>query len=220
VIREYLMSDLLKQIADRLDSYDPENVSGVLEDVKEAVAQGFAPGEILGKGLLAGLSRVGAKFKLGEVFIPEVLIVARAVRESMGLLSPHMIQGEIKPRGRIVLGTVKGDLHDIGKNLVGIMLEGAGLEIIDIGTNVPAERFIESVKENDADIVGLSSLLTTTMMEMKTVIGAFKSAGLNTKIIVGGAPITQEFANEIGADAYAVNAGDAVEKVADLLGSN
>ena len=184
------MSDLLKQIADRLDSCDAQNVSGVLEDVKEAVAQGFAPGEILEKGLLAGLSRVGAKFKLGEVFIPEVLIVARVVRESMGILSPHMVQGEIKPRGRIVLGTVKGDLHDIGKNLVGIMLEGAGLEVIDIGINVPAERFIEAAKENDADIVGLSALLTTTMMEMKTVIGAFKSAGLNTRIIVGGAPIT------------------------------
>ncbi len=214
------MSDLLKQIADKLDSCDAQNVSGVLEDVKEAVTQGFAPGEILKKGLLAGLSRVGAKFKVGEVFIPEVLIVAKVVHESMGILRPHMIQGEIKPRGRIVLGTVKGDLHDIGKNLVGIMLEGAGLEVIDIGINVPAERFIEASKENDADIVGLSALLTTTMMEMKTVIGAFKSAGLNTRIIVGGAPITQEFADEIGADAYAVNAGEAVEKVADLLGSN
>jgi 5-methyltetrahydrofolate--homocysteine methyltransferase len=120
----------------------------------------------------------------------------------------------------IVLGTVKGDLHDIGKNLVGIMLEGAGLEVIDIGINVPSERFIEAANENACDIVGLSSLLTTTMREMKTVIEAFKSAGMNTKIIVGGAPITPEFADEIGADAYAVNAGEAVEKVAGLLSTD
>lgn len=218
MVRKYLMSNLLEQIADKLASCDAPKVSEALEDIKEAVNQGFAPGEILEKGLLAGLSRAGAKFRVGEVFIPEVLIVARVVRESMSILRPRMIPGEFKPRGRIVLGTVKGDLHDIGKNLVGIMLEGAGLEVIDTGINVPAEKFIEAAKENNAEIVGLSALLTTTMSEMKTVIAAFKSAGMNTRIIIGGAPITQEFADEIGADAYAVNAGEAVEKVEDLLG--
>ena len=211
------MSDILKEIADKLDSCDAQSISGVTGDVKKAIAQGLTPGEILENGLLAGLSRVGVKFKADEIFIPEVLISARALHESMDILRPLMTQEDIKHRGRIVLGTVKGDLHDIGKNLVGIMLEGAGFEVIDLGINVPSEKFVQAAKENTPEIVGLSALLTTTMMEMKTVIGALKSAGLNTRIIVGGAPITKEFADEIGADAYGQNAGDAVEKVAELL---
>ena len=214
------MKDLLIKIADKLESCDAQSIPGVLENVKEAVAQGFAPNEILENGLLAGLNRVGVKFKDGEVFIPEVLIAAKALHKSMDILRPHMTQGDVKYRGRIVLGTVKGDLHDIGKNLVGIMLEGAGLEVIDLGINVPSEKFIESAKDNNPEVVGLSALLTTTMMEMKTVIEAFKSAGLNTKIIVGGAPITEKFADEIGADAYGYNAGDALEKVKGLLPAN
>jgi 5-methyltetrahydrofolate--homocysteine methyltransferase len=212
-----MMSDILREIADKLDSCDREKIVEVLEDVREALAERFTPNQILENGLLAGLSRVGAKFKAGDVFIPEVLIVARAVHGSIDIMRPLMTQGEIRYRGRIVLGTVKGDLHDIGKNLVGIMLEGAGFEIIDIGINVPAERFVEAVKENNAEVVGLSGLLTTTMNEMKTVIDLFKSEGFNTKIIVGGAPITQEFSEKIGADAYAPDAVEAVEKVADLL---
>lgn len=214
------MSDILKEIADKLDSCDAQSISGVTGDVKEAIAQGLTPGEILENGLLAGLSRVGVKFKADEIFIPEVLISARALHESMDILRPLMTQEDIKHRGRIVLGTVKGDLHDIGKNLVGIMLEGAGLEVIDLGINVPSDKFVEAAKENTPEIVGLSALLTTTMMEMKTVIGALKSAGLNSRIIVGGAPITKEFADEIGADAYGQNAGDAVEKVAELLAAD
>jgi 5-methyltetrahydrofolate--homocysteine methyltransferase len=212
-----MMRDILREIADKLDSCDREKIVEVLEDVREALAERFTPNQILEDGLLAGLSRVGAKFKAGDVFIPEVLIVARAVHGSIDIMRPLMTQGEIRYRGRIVLGTVKGDLHDIGKNLVGIMLEGAGFEIIDIGINVPAERFVEAVKENNAEVVGLSGLLTTTMNEMKTVIDLFKSEGINTKIIVGGAPITQEFSEKIGADAYAPDAVEAVEKVADLL---
>jgi 5-methyltetrahydrofolate--homocysteine methyltransferase len=212
-----MMRDILREIADKLDSCDREKIVEVLEDVREALAERFTPNQILENGLLAGLSRVGAKFKAGDVFIPEVLIVARAVHGSIDIMRPLMTQGEIRYRGRIVLGTVKGDLHDIGKNLVGIMLEGAGFEIIDIGINVPAERFVEAVKENNAEVVGLSGLLTTTMNEMKTVIDLFKSEGINTKIIVGGAPITQEFSEKIGADAYAPDAVEAVEKVADLL---
>jgi 5-methyltetrahydrofolate--homocysteine methyltransferase len=212
------MGALLEQIADTLDSRGGRKmISDVMEKVKEAWAQGFGPNEILEKGLLAGLARVGAKFKVGELFIPDVLIAAKAIHESMGILKPLMTQGEMQYRGRVILGTVQGDLHDIGKNLVGIMLEGAGMEVIDIGINVPTGNFIASAIENKPDIVGLSALLTTTMAEMKTVVEAFKSEGLKIPIIVGGAPITQEFANEIGADAYGENAGDAVEKVAKLL---
>ena len=211
------MNDVLNEIADKLDSCDAQEISEVSEDVKRALTQGLTPGQILEDGLLKGLSRVGAKFRTGQVFIPEVLVVAKAVHRAMDIMRTVLKQVEIKLRGRIVLGTVKGDLHDIGKNLVGIMLEGAGYEIIDLGINVPAEKFVEAAKESDPEIVGLSALLTTTMDEMKTVIDLFKSQGLNTKIIVGGAPITREFSEKIGADAYAANAGEAVEKVAELL---
>src|SRR4030043_154639 len=209
-----MMNDVLKEIADKLDSCDAQRISELTEDVKKAIAQGLTPNQVLENGLLKGLSRVGVKFKVGEIFIPEMLVVARAVHESMDIMRRFMVREEIKHRGRIVLGTVKGDLHDIGKNLVGIMLEGAGYKIIDLGVNVPTNRFVEAVKENSAEAVGLSALLTTTMNEMKTVIELFKSEGLNTKIIVGGAPITREFAEKIGADAYAANAGEAIEKVA------
>lgn len=211
------MNDILREISEKLDSCNAQKILEVSEDVKKALSQGLTPNQILEDGLLDGLSRVGAKFKAEEVFIPEVLIVARAVHRAMDIMRPLMTQGEIKHRGQIVLGTVKGDLHDIGKNLVGIMLEAAGYEIIDLGINVPEERFVEAVKENNPQIVGLSALLTTTMNEMKTVIDLFRSQGLNTKIIVGGAPITQEFSEKIGADAYAANAGEALEKVAGLL---
>jgi 5-methyltetrahydrofolate--homocysteine methyltransferase len=139
------------------------------------------------------------------------------VHDALGILRPHLTKGEVIYRGKVVLGTVQGDLHDIGKNLVGIMLEAAGFKIIDIGINVPSAKFVETVQKHGADIVGLSALLTTTMSEMGKVIEQIQSAGLDTKIIVGGAPITQEFADKIGADAYAVNAGEAVDKVIELL---
>jgi len=211
------MTEILAVIAEKLDSCDRPNILTIPQDIQDAIDQGLAPDEIIENGLLEGLNRVGAKFKVGDVFIPEVLVVARAIHQSMQTLRPLLKNGKARHRGRIVLGTVKGDLHDIGKNLVGIMLEGAGFEIIDIGINVPPEKFIQAAKEKQADIVGLSSLLTTTMMEMQTAIESFKEAGLKTKIIVGGAPVTQEFAAKIGADAYAVNAGDAVEKVTAML---
>lgn len=211
------MGNILNEIADNLETCNGQILLKTLEDVKDAVNQGISPYQILEEGLLEGLNRVGAKFKVGEVFIPEVLAVAKAIHLSTDFLRPLMTQEKVKHRGKILLGTVQGDLHDIGKNLVGIMLEAAGFEIIDIGTNVPAGSFVESAKENHVEIVGLSSLLTTTMNEMKIVIEEFKSSGLNSKIIVGGAPVTQEFADKIGADAYAINAGEAVEKVTDML---
>ena len=211
------MGNILNEIADNLETCNGQKLLNTLEDVKDAVNRGLSPHQILEKGLLEGLNRVGAKFKVGQVYIPEVLAVAKAIHLSMDFLRPLMAPEKVKHRGLILLGTVQGDLHDIGKNLVGIMLEAAGFEIIDIGINVPASKFVGAVKEKSADVVGLSSLLTTTMNEMKTVIEAIKSEGLKIKIIVGGAPVTQEFADKIGADAYAINAGEAVEKVNDLL---
>jgi methanogenic corrinoid protein MtbC1 len=215
--RETVMGDILGEIADKLESCEREKLLKVSEDVQKALEYGLTPNQILDRALLEGLGRVGAKFKTGEVFIPEVLIVARAVHQSMDRLKPLLVSGERNHRGTMVLGTVKGDLHDIGKNLVGIMMEGAGLEIIDIGINVSAERFVLAVKETEAEIVGISALLTTTMNEMKKVVDLLKAEGLSTKIIVGGAPVTQAFADSIGADAYGANAGEAVEKVAALL---
>lgn len=211
------MSHLMAEIADKLDSTDGQKISEVLIDVNHVLEQGVSPVQIIDKGLLEGLGRVGAKFKAGEIFIPEVLVVAKIVHDAMDILRPHMTKGEFTHRGKVVLGTVRGDLHDIGKNLVGIMLEASGFEVIDIGINVPSEKFVETVQEHGADIVGLSALLTTTMSEMERVIEQFKSAGLDTRVIVGGAPITQEFADKIGADAYAVNAAEAVDKVVELL---
>ena len=211
------MDRLMAQIADKLDSTDPQKISEVLVDIKQALEKGVAPSQIIDRGLLEGFGRVGAKFKAGTIFIPEVLVAAKIVHGAMDILRPHMTKGEVIYRGKVVLGTVQGDLHDIGKNLVGIMLEAAGFEIIDIGVNVPSEKFVETAQKHGADIVGLSALLTTTMSEMAKVIEKIQSAGLGTKIIVGGAPITQEFADEIGADAYAVNAGEAVDKVIELL---
>ena len=211
------MDKLMAEIADKLDPTDPRKISEVLIDIKQALEKGVAPRLIIDEGLLEGLGRVGAKFKAGTIFIPEVLVAAKIVHDALDILRPHMTKGEVIYRGTVVLGTVQGDLHDIGKNLVGIMLEAAGFKIIDIGINVPSEKFVETVQKHGADIVGLSALLTTTMSEMGKVIEQIQSAGLDTNVIVGGAPITQEFADEIGADAYAVNAGEAVDKVIELL---
>ncbi|MEW5914040.1 MAG: corrinoid protein [Thermodesulfobacteriota bacterium] len=212
------MSELLKEIADKLDSYDREQILSVASCVSEAISQGVQPNDILNNGLFAGLERVGAKFKMGDAFISDVLIVAKAINQSMEILRPLIKQSDIASKGRIVIGTVKGDLHDIGKNLVRIMLESAGFDVIDIGINQSAENFIAAVKNNNAKIVGLSALLTTTMAELKKVVSVFKENGMDTKIIVGGAPVTQSYADEIGADAYGENAADAVEKVRELNG--
>ena len=211
------MKELLEEIADRLDSYDRDKILSVASCVSEAIFHGIPPGDILQRGLFAGLERVGAKFKVGDAFISEVLIVAKAINESMEILRPLIKQGDIASTGKIVIGTVKGDLHDIGKNLVGIMLESAGFEVVDIGINQPADSFIAAVMDNNAKVVGASALLTTTMAELKNVVSAFKDEGMTTKIIVGGAPITQAYADEIGADAYGEDAADAVDKVRELI---
>lgn len=186
---------------------------------QKAVDEGQNVRRVLHDGLLAGMSVVGDKFKKNEFYVPEVLIAARAMREGMQILRPLLAEKDIKGTGLVVLGTVKGDLHDIGKNLVGMMLEGAGLEVVDLGVDIAPERFIETAKEKNADIVGLSALLTTTMLAMKDVIVSLNGSSLKgrVKVMVGGAPITQDYADEIGADGYAPDAASAADKAKELL---
>ena len=209
------MADL-KQIAENL-------IQGKAEKVKELVQKAVDEGEdvekILNEALLAGMSVVGDKFKRNEFYVPEVLIAARAMKAGMEVIRPFLVEKNIKGEGTVVLGTVKGDLHDIGKNLVGMMLEGAGFEVVDLGVDIPAEKFVEEIKKTDAQIVGMSALLTTTMPAMKDVIAALTKEGIrkNVKVMIGGAPVTQDYADEIGADGYAPDAASAVDKAKELL---
>jgi 5-methyltetrahydrofolate--homocysteine methyltransferase len=185
---------------------------------QEGLKEGLSAQEILDGGLIAGMNVIGAKFKKNEIYVPEVLLAARAMKAGMALLKPILADTGAKPVGRVVLGTVKGDQHDIGKNLVGMMLEGAGFEVFDLGVDTPSEKFVEAAREKKADIVGMSALLTTTMPHMKTIIEALKSAGLAVKTMVGGAPVTQRFADEIKADGFGKDGAVAVEKAKGLLG--
>ncbi|HIY97016.1 MAG TPA: corrinoid protein [Candidatus Borkfalkia excrementigallinarum] len=182
--------------------------------VSEELAAGVAPKDILTEGLIAGMGIVGTKFKNNEIFVPEVLIAARAMNAALAVLKPALADSGVEPVGTAVICTVKGDLHDIGKNLVKMMIEGTGIRVIDLGVDCSAEKIVEAVKENNADIVCLSALLTTTMMYQKDIIDALKAAGLRdkVKVMVGGAPVTQAFADEIGADAYTPDAASAAEK--------
>jgi len=190
------------------------------ELTKQAIEEGVAPDVILNEGLVAGMNVVGQKFKANEFYVPEVLIAARTMQRAMEHLRPVLIEAGTEPVAKVIIGTVKGDLHDIGKNLVAMMLEGAGFEIIDLGVDVSPEKFVASVQEKDARIVALSALLTTTMPAMRDTIAAFDSAGLRDKIrvMVGGAPVTQNFADEIGADGYAPDAASAVDTAKQLAG--
>jgi 5-methyltetrahydrofolate--homocysteine methyltransferase len=177
----------------------------------EAVDAGVDPQEIL-DSMTAAMAETGARFQRNDIYVPEMLISARAMKEAMAVLEPVLVGAGIKPEATAILGTVKGDLHDIGKNLVGMMWKGANIEVIDLGTNVPAERFAEAAKEHGAHLVGISALLTTTMVGMKDVVDAIRAADLpGVKVIIGGAPVTAEFAREIGADGYAPDAGTAVD---------
>ncbi|MFA5193060.1 MAG: corrinoid protein [Verrucomicrobiia bacterium] len=180
--------------------------------VQTLLDQKVAPMDIVEKGLVLGMAEVGERFKRNEYFVPEMLIAARAMKEAMAMLEPLLAKAGIKPKYTAVLGTVQGDLHDIGKNLVGMMWKGANIGVVDLGSNVSPDKFVAAVKEHNAQIVGLSALLTTTMPAMKDTVQAIRNAGLKTvKVIIGGAPITQEFANEIGADAYAPDAASGVD---------
>ncbi len=196
------------------------SMEGVKKLTQEALNRGESAESILSQGLIKAMDQIGVKFKNCEIYIPEVLIAARAMHAGLGVLKPILAKSTTSTMAKIVLGTVKGDLHDIGKNLVGMMLEGGGFEVVDIGIDAPPEKFIEAAKEHGARVIGMSALLTTTMMQMKATIEKAKAAGLSSrlKIMVGGAPVTAEFAKQIGADGYAPDAASAVGKVKELLG--
>jgi len=210
------MDDLLQKVKEGLIYYEPAKVE---ENIRLALEKGMDYHIILEEGLIAGMDLVGFKFREGEIYLPEVLIAASAMHKGLELLAPFMTRSNASSKGRILLGTVRGDLHDIGKNIVGMMFQGAGFEVIDLGIDVPTEKFVADCREYKPDVLGLSALLTSTMLNMKEVTEAVKTqndSGL--KIIVGGAPLTEEFAEGIGADGYAPDAFSAVEKVREWLG--
>jgi 5-methyltetrahydrofolate--homocysteine methyltransferase len=194
---------------------------GSMDKVKElthkALNEGEAPEKVLKGGLIPAMDRIGVRFRNNEIFIPEVLIAARAMHAGLGVLKPILAKSTTSTTTKVVLGTVKGDLHDIGKNLVGMMLEGAGFEVVDVGIDVPPEKFIQSAKENGAQIIGLSALLTTTLFQMQTTVQKIKAEGLKVKTVIGGAPVTAEFAKQIGADGYAPDAASAVSTIKEVL---
>ncbi len=185
--------------------------------VDQALAAGLPTRRILNEGLIAGMEKLGILFKNNEVFIPEVLVAARAMNAGLTKLEPYLIKDKVEPKGTVVIGTVKGDLHDIGKNLVAMMLKGAGYKIVDLGADVAAERYIEAAKTSKADVIALSALLTTTMVQMKAIIQALQGAGVAAPVIVGGAPLTQDYADQIGAKGYAADAASAVDLVHRLV---
>ena len=202
------MNQIMVEIAEVLQSTRPKKVT---ELITKALEEGVSADDILSRGLIAGMDMIADKFRNNEVFVPEVMNAASAMNAATALLKPHMTESGIKPLGKCVIGTVKGDLHDIGKNLVRMMLEGKGIEVIDIGVDAGPEKYIEAIKAEDPDIVAMSALLTTTMGDMKSTIEALVEAGLRDGriIMVGGAPITEDFSKLIGADIYAPDAGSA-----------
>jgi 5-methyltetrahydrofolate--homocysteine methyltransferase len=209
------MADILQRMASSLYDGDEE---GVVESVQKALGQGMDPQDVLSGGLIAGMDEVGKDFKAGDLFVPEVLIAARAMAAGMKILRPLLAESDASGAGKCVIGTVEGDLHDIGKNLVKMMLEGAGFETVDLGTDVKPEVFVDAVREQQPRIVAMSALLTTTMVNMKTTIEALQESGLrdSVKIMIGGAPVTAAFAEEIGANAYAPDAATAVDVARSL----
>lgn len=189
--------------------------------VNEAVEQGCTADQILNEALVVGMMELGEMFKNNEVYVPEVLIAARAMKAGMTIIKPLLLDSGVEMKGVVAIGTVKGDLHDIGKNLVAMMLEGAGFTVIDLGVDVGSEQFIDAIRNQGAQIIGMSALLTTTMTSMKEIIDAINEAGLRdqVKIMIGGAPITQEYADEIGADGYSIDAASAAQLAENLIGA-
>jgi 5-methyltetrahydrofolate--homocysteine methyltransferase len=210
--------EILDEIAAALQQGDDQQVGRL---AAEALAAGIPAGEVLQGGLVAGMNVVGEQFRLREIFLPDVLLSARAMYAGLGVLKPHLASEGVASRGKVVIGTVKGDLHDIGKNLVGIMLKGAGFEVIDLGHDVAPEAFVDAAVREGAPLIGMSALLTTTMTRMRDVVALLRERGLAGKVrtIVGGAPVSAEFAREIGADDYACDAATAVDRVVSLLGA-
>jgi 5-methyltetrahydrofolate--homocysteine methyltransferase len=210
--------DLLNRIADEVRAGEPDTVRAL---AGRALGEEIAPGEILRAGLIAGMTVVGDAFRRHEIFLPDVLLAAKAMQAGLDVLRPHLAAGGVPTAGRVVLGTVRGDLHDIGKNLVGILLGGAGFDVIDLGVDVPPERFVHCAEERGAAVIGVSALLTTTMTGMREVVALVHARGLadRVKVIVGGAPVTEAFAREIGADGYAYDAASAAVRVKQLMGA-
>jgi 5-methyltetrahydrofolate--homocysteine methyltransferase len=211
------MTEILGELQDQVIEGATAQVIGLTE---QALRGGVAAGTILNEALIPAMNAVGELFESGEYYLPEMMAAAQAMQASLKLLRPLLAETGLRPVAKAILGTVQGDLHDIGKNLVGTMLEGAGFEIVDLGADVPAEQFIEAIKTSGAQIIGLSALLTTTMPMMRIIIEAIEEAGLRSgvKIIIGGAPVTQTYADEIGADGYAPDASSSVRMTRQLLG--
>ncbi|PID58100.1 cobalamin-binding protein [candidate division KSB3 bacterium] len=211
----------MASIDDIRESLIDGDMNAVTDGITQALDKGLGAADILSQGLIAGMTEVGQLFEEGEFFVPEMLIAARAMQAGVARLKPKLMEEDVKPLGTIVLGTVKGDLHDIGKNLVGMMLEGVGFEVIDLGTDVSPEKFVEAIQEHEAGFVGMSALLTTTMSSMKSCVEALKEAGIRDKVsvMIGGAPVTQNYADEIGADIYAPDGPSAARKVKEAIGA-
>ncbi len=200
-------------------------MAGKADEVKNLVSSALAentdPALLINEALIPGMSTIGERFRKNEIYIPEVLIAARAMHAGLDILRPKLVEHKVEPVATIVLGTVKGDLHDIGKNLVGMMFEGAGFQVVDLGVDVAPEKYVASVQENNAQFLGLSALLTTTMPQMQSTISALKVAGIReqVKVLIGGAPVTQDYADKIGADGYSEDAASAVVLAKELLGA-
>ena len=211
--------NIMGEISESLICGDDEKVSSL---TRKAIEEGMSPKNVLDNGLIAGMATVGERFKAHDIFLPDVLMAARAMYAGLGLLKPLLAEQGITAIGKVILGTVRGDLHDIGKNLVGILLKGAGYEVIDLGNDVAPERFVETARQHNAPVIGMSALLTTTMPAMKKVVDLVREQGLAGRVrtIVGGAPVSADFAREIGADAYGFDAANAVERVKSLISEN
>jgi 5-methyltetrahydrofolate--homocysteine methyltransferase len=209
--------EILREIAAELERGEDEKVRILTQS---ALGQKVEASTILNEGLIAGMEVVGRRFGAHEIFLPDVLLAARAMNAGLAVLEPHLGQGDVVTRGKVVIGTVQGDLHDIGKNLVGIMLAGAGFEVIDLGKDVSPRKFVDTARESGADVIGMSALLTTTMPVMRQVVSLLKKERLDASVrtVIGGAPVTEEYAREIGADAYGFDAANAVERVKTLVG--
>jgi len=208
---------VLEEMIENLMKGKAKDVAALVE---QALSEGMAPDKVLNEGLLPGMNTIGVRFKNNEVYVPEVLIAARAMKAGSEILRPKLAEAGIEPKGVVVIGTVKGDLHDIGKNLLGMMVEGAGLKVVDIGIDAEPEKYLEAAKENNAGVIGVSALLTTTMTNMKAVVDAIKGSDVagSVKVMVGGAPVTQAFCDEIGADGYAPDAASGADLAKTLAG--
>jgi 5-methyltetrahydrofolate--homocysteine methyltransferase len=209
----------MSEPAELYDAILTGNAKKAEEVTKAALAANVNPSELLGKYMIPAMDEVGKRFECNEYFVPELLIAARAMKTALTILTPKLAAAGAKAAGRVVIGTVQGDLHDIGKNLVASMLEGGGFKVVDLGVDVPPQKFVEAAKEEDGSIIAMSALLTTTMTQMKAVVKALEEAGIRkkTRVIIGGAPITQQYADEIGADGYGDNASTAVALARKLV---